>query len=106
MNDVRNYAWLANRENVLDVISENVDLSKEFSNWNTSSETSNKKKRKRKYQERPIRQLGNRMRLKNEGQRESVPLVQPLKKTKTTASQRKSRSLAKETVEKNPNCPY
>ena len=46
LNDTRNYAWLANRDNVLDVVSENVDLSEEFSNWNTSSETSNKKKEK------------------------------------------------------------
>ena len=109
MNDVRNYEWLADNENLLDVVSENVVLSEEFSNRNTPSETSNEQEKtgginikKRKW---PMQRFGAEMRLKLEGQRESVPLVQPVKKAKTTASQRKPQSLARETVKQTKTVP-
>merc|ERR1712215_590601 len=73
-NCSRNYTYLNVRDNLLDVVSAS--------------------KKQRLSQDRPIRRWGRINRLGMEGHRSPVPQVEPLpKKRKTTAIERKSRSV-------------
>merc|ERR1711888_177121 len=58
--------------------------------------------KKRLSRDRPIRQFGKENRLKKPGQRSPAPLVEPLpKKPKTTADERQSRSVTRNTQAQN-----